>query len=153
MKEFKLKSIGTNVIVNIGTEVKTKSITDKEDRDSFKNSINAIIASKKKDETKEKEILAIFTKANKTSTTLVQKVEAVVEKVKVAKKVEKLIKEEPKLAKEKIAKVQESEQIVMLSLSDLRQMMTEEISKIMKHDNIKSVVIPVQTPTRRTGEH
>ena len=153
MKEFKLKSIGTNVIVNIGTEVKTKSITDKEDRDSFKNSINAIIASKKKDETKEKEILAIFTKANKTSTTLVQKVEAVVEKVKVAKKVEKLIKEEPKLAKEKIAKVQESEQIVMLSLSDLRQMMTEEISKIMKHDNIKPVVIPVQTPTRRRGEH
>lgn len=95
MEKFSSVSRGQNVITTVNGVVKTRTIADKVERDTFKADVQKIIDSKKADSTKEKELLAMFVSKEAKREEVKKAIVQVAEKVKEVKKKEKELKKEP----------------------------------------------------------
>lgn len=164
MEKFSYVQRGQNIILTINESKKTKVIVDKVQRDAFISAVKEIIASKRKDETKEKELLKLL----EGTVAVKQKAkEAIIATEKIVKEIKKAKKETAKketVKKEEVkAKtkpkpktttiVEEKEEVLIFTQKELDAMIAAKIDEAINGNYKKEKVVEEKPRTYNRREY
>jgi hypothetical protein len=155
MEKFSWVQRGQNIILTINELKKTKVIVDKVQRDTFIATVKEIIASKKKDDTKEKELLKLVENSN-ADKKLAK--EVIVETAKAIKETKKAKKEVVKteIKKEVVRDkpvVRKTEPVLMITETELAAIIAAKIDEALNGNYKKEKVVEEKPRTNNRREY
>lgn len=159
MEKFSYVQRGQNIILTINEAKKTKVIVDKVPRDAFISAVKEIITSKRKDETKEKELLKLLEGSVAVKQKAKEAIIATEKVVKESKKAKKEVvkKEEPKTkskAKPKTTTiVEEKEPVLTFTQKELDAMIAAKIDEAINGNYKKEKIVEEKPRTNNRREY